>query len=148
MSTKIRQQFRPIPKVEDIHTPYEMDSAFMYKNVIITYSNDPTRMRKYLEAGWEIVETTNPNIDDRDFTPNSKKEKLRPQMLVETTKDGHEQVLMRILKSKWEQNQIDKKNKRENERAIESQRRGDRIVRRGNEIITKSMELTENFTEH
>lgn len=138
---KLRTKFRPIPHVEDIHQAKNRDEAFMYKNVITTYKTDPNRVLRYLEAGWEVVETTEPNKDDRLFTPNSKEEKLRPQMCVETTSDGHDQILMRILKSVWEKNQTDKKEQRDQLIFREAQRRGDKIVKRGNEVITTGSEL-------
>jgi hypothetical protein len=142
-----RVTFRPIPYVQDIHQTQDRDPGYTYKNVIITYKSDPTRVQRYLNAGWEIVETIKSNKDDRSHTPNSKEDKLRPQMLVETTSDGHEQILMKILTSKWEQNQTDKKQGREQARLREAQRRGDRILRRGNEIITTGSELSEGFKE-
>ena len=139
----LRTQFRPVIQIEDIHQAQNREAGYTYKNIIMTYQRDPSRVQRYLQAGWEIVEDTSPNKDDRSFTPNSKKETLRPQMRVETTTDGHEQILMRILTSKWEQNQIDKKNGRELARAKEAQRRGDRVVRRGNEVITTGIEVNE-----
>lgn len=138
---KVRQQFRPVITVQDIHQTSDQDSAFMYKNVIMTFKHDPDRVQRYLKAGWEIVETTEPNKDDRSFTPATKEKKLRPQMLVETTTDGHDQILMKILKTTWEQNQMDKKGDRELARLREAQRRGDKIEKRGNEVITTGSEL-------
>lgn len=141
--TKTRVQFRPIPYVKDIHQAQDRDPAYTYKNVIITYKADPNRVQRYLERGWEIVESTSPNKDDRSFTPNSKEEKLRPQMCVETTTDGHEQILMRILTSKWEQNKLEDKQLRDQIRMQDAKRRGDKIAKRGNEIITTGAELNE-----
>lgn len=140
---KFRQEFRPIPKIQDIQQVQNRDPAFRYKNVIMTYKHDPNRVQRYLQKGWEIVETTDPNKDDRSFTPNSKAEKLRPQMLVEFTKDGHEQITMRILKTLDEKNRLDEKHAREQQKLAEAKRRGDRVLRRGNEIITTGAELNE-----
>lgn len=145
--TTQRVQFRPVPYVQEIHQVQDRDPAFTYKNVIISYKTDPQRVTKYLQQGWEIVEATAPNKDDRSFTPNSKEAKLRPQMCVETTTDGHEQILMRILKTTWDKNQLDKKSNREQLRLQEAKRRGEKIVRRGNEVITKGTELSDKFTE-
>lgn len=139
--TTTRVQFRPIPYVQEIHQAQDRDPAFQYKNVIISYKTDPQRVQRYLAEGWEIVQSTTPNKDDRSFTPNSKEEKLRPQMCVETTTDGHEQILMKILKSTWESNQLNKKGKREQQLMADAKRRGDKITRRGNEIITSGTEL-------
>lgn len=146
-SNKIRVQFRPVPYVQEIHQVQDRDPAFEYKHVILTYKSDPNRVQRYLSQGWEIVETTEPTRDDRSFTPNSKKETLRPQMRVETTTDGHEQILMRILKSKWEQNQLSKKSTRDQARLQDAQRRGDKIIKRGNEVITTGAELSDKFIE-
>ena len=145
MSSKARVQFRPVPYVQEIHQAQDRDPAYTYKNVIITYKSDPTRVQRYLSRGWEIVESTAPTKDDRKFAPNSKEEKLRPQMLVETTSDGHEQILMRILTTKWEENQSADKKLREDERLQEAKRRGDRVLRRGNEVITHGTQITENY---
>ncbi len=141
--SKERVKFRPVPYIQEIHQTQDREPGFLYKNVIITYRNDPNRVQRYLKEGWEIVETVSPNKDDRLLTPNSKEDKLRPQMCVETTSDGHEQILMRILESKWEQNQVDKKSQRELNLLREAQRRGDRIVKRGNAITTTGTELNE-----
>jgi len=143
--SKLRQEFRPIPKVQDIQQAQNRDPAFMYKNVIITYKHDPNRIQRYLNKGWEIVEATEATKDDRSFTPNSKADKLRPQMLVETTTDGHEQILMRILKTTYDKNQLDKKHAREQLRIQEAKRRGDKITKRGSEIITQGAELTDGL---
>lgn len=145
--SKLRVQFRPVPYVQEIHQVQDRDPAFTYRNVIITYKSDPNRVQRYLQQGWEIVETTEPTRDDRSFTPNSKKETLRPQMRVETTTDGHEQILMRKLKTDWEKGQLDKKQKREDARLQEAKRRGDKIIKRGNEVITTGSELSEGFKE-
>lgn len=139
--TTIRSQFRPVIQIQDIHQAQDREEGFTYKNVIMTYKNEPDRVQRYLRAGWEIVETTVSSKDDRSFTPNSKEEKLRPQMRVETTTDGHDQILMRILTSKWEQNQLDKKTGREQALLREAQRRGDKVINRGNEVITTGAEL-------
>lgn len=144
---KLRAQFRPTLFTQNIHQVENYDPAYLYKNVIFTYRHDPSRVDRYLDAGWEIVETTTPTRDDRSFTPNSKEEKLRPQPCITKTTDKHEQVLMRCLKSRWDQNQIDKKKEREMLRLREAQRRGDKITKRGNEVITSGAELTEQFKE-
>jgi hypothetical protein len=144
MSQKdLREKFRPSLFTQNIHQVENYDPNYMYKNVIFTYKADPGRVDRYFNEGWEIVETTSPTIDDRSFTPNSKETKLRPQPCVTKTTDKHEQVLMRILKSEWEKNQLDKKNQREMLRLREAQRRGDKIVKRGNEVITTGSELNE-----
>lgn len=143
-TNKLREQFRPTLFTQNIHQVENFDPAYNYKNVIFTYRSDPGRVDRYLDMGWEIVETTENLKDDRSFTPNSKEDKkLRPQPCVTKTTDKHEQVLMRILKSKWEQNQIDKKKTNEALRLREAKRRGDRIEKRGNEIITHGSELSE-----
>lgn len=143
MSTKesLREQFRPTLFIQNIHQVENYDPAYDYKNVIFTYKHDPGRVARYLDAGWEIVETTAPTRDDRAFTPNSKESKLRPQPCVTKTTDKHEQVLLRILKTTRAQNETDKKESREQLRLREAQRRGDKIVKRGNEVITKGTEL-------
>lgn len=142
-----RVKFRPVPYVQEIHQAQDRDPAYTYRNVIITYKHDPTRVQQFLDAGWEIVETVNPNKDDRSFGGNSKEDKLRPQMLVETTSDGHEQILMRILTSRWDQNQLDSKHKREQARVRDAQRRGEKITKRGNEVITTGSELSDKYVE-
>lgn len=143
----LRDRFRPTLTVNDIHQIEEYDPAYDYKNVIFTYRHDPRNVEKHLERGWEIVMTTQPTVDDRSFTPNSKEEKLRPQECITKTKDKHEQVLMRILKTKRKQNAVDDYKQRENLLMQEAKRRGDKIVRRGNEVITKGSELNEGFVD-
>lgn len=141
--TTLRESFRPVIKIEDIHQEQQREEGFMYKEVIMTYKNEPGRIQRYLRSGWEIVETTRKSKDDRAFTPNSKEEKLRPQMRVTTTTDGHDQILMRIQTKVWEQNQLDKKEHREQLIFQEAKRRGDKITKRGKEVITTGAELNE-----
>lgn len=142
---KLREQFRPTLFTQNIHQVDNYDEAYDYKNVIFTYKHDPGRVARYLDAGWEIVETTSPTRDDRSFTPNSKEEKLRPQACVTKTTDKHEQVLLRILRTQRDQNEKDKKTTRELLSLREAQRRGDKIVKRGNEVITKGSELNDGL---
>ncbi len=137
----LRDQFRPTLFTQNIHQVENYDPAYDYKNVIFTYRHDPGRVDRYLQGGWEIVETTEPTIDDRSFTPNSKEEKLRPQPCITKTSDKHEQVLMRCLRTRHEQNQMDRKLEGDRLRMREAQRRGDKIVKRGNEVITTGAEL-------
>lgn len=142
---KLREQFRPTLFTQNIHQVDNYDPAYDYKNVIFTYKHDPGRVARYLDAGWEIVETTAPTRDDRAFTPNSKEEKLRPQPCITKTTDKQEQVLLRILKTLRAQNELDKKHTREQLRLKDAQRRGDKIIRRGNEVITKGAELNDGL---
>lgn len=146
MVEKARVQFRPVPYIEEIHQAQDRDPAYRYKNVIITYRSDPNRVQRYLKRGWEIVQTTKPNIDDRSNSAASKSEKLRPQMLVETTNDGHEQILMRILWSLDEKNQLGDKEHREKQKYMDAKKRGEKITKRGSEIITEGSEVNENMS--
>jgi hypothetical protein len=139
----MRDQFRPSLFVQNIHQVENYDPAYEYKNVIFTYKHDPGRVSRYLEAGWEIVETTENLRDDRSFSPKSKEDKIRPQPCVTKTTDKHEQVLMRILRTKRAENELEKRNMREQLSLREAKKRGDKIEKRGNEVITKGAELTE-----
>lgn len=140
----MRESFRPNLFVKNINQVADQDPAYRYKNVVFTYKHDPNKVSRYIEAGWEIVETTEQLIDDRDFTPKDKKEKLRSQPCITKTKDKHEQVLMRILKTLDEENQLKKKAKRDALRAQQSQQRGETVSRRGNEVITHGSEININ----
>lgn len=143
---KFRSQFRPELDVTDILQWIDRDPAYEYKNVIMDYKGEGAkRVERYLDAGWEIVETTETLKDDRSFTPNSKEGKLRPQYCISTTSDDHKQILMRILKTTRAENELKKKADRENLRLREAQKRGESIIKRGNEIITKGTELNENI---
>jgi hypothetical protein len=140
----MRESFRPNLFVKNINQVVDRDPAFEYKNVIFTYKHDPNRVSRYLEAGWEVVETTEPLADDRDFSPKDTKEKLRPQPCVTKTRDKHEQVLMRVLKSVRAENQMKGKKEREALSARQSQQRGETVTRKGDEIFTKGSELNIN----
>ena len=142
---KERVTFRPVITIQEIHQATKKDSAFRYKNVIINYSHDPYKVERYLKRGWEIVESKDPNIDDRAFTPNSKEKTIRPQMRVERTKDGYEQILMRILWATDTKNKLKDKETREQLHLQEAKRRGDKIQKSGNNTITTSSEI--KFTE-
>lgn len=140
----MKETFRPNLFVKNIHQVIDRDPAYEYKNVIFTYKHDPTRVNRYLEQGWEIVETTQPLEDDRDFSPTDKKEKLRPQPCITKTRDKHEQVLMRILSTKRAENQLKAKKQRDELSARQSRARGETVTRNGNEVITRGSELNIN----
>lgn len=137
----MRESFRPNLFVKDIHQVIDRDPAYEYKNVIFTYKHDPGRVSRYIEAGWEVVETTEKLADDRDFSPKDTKEKIRPQPCITKTRDKHEQVLMRILKTKRSENELKKRAVREALRARQSARDGEKVTRKGNEIFTQGSEI-------
>lgn len=141
MTKEFRKQFRQPLYVQNIHQLTEYDSAYDYKNVIFTYRNKPGRIDKYLDLGWEIVESTDHLKDDRSFTPNSKKEKLRPQEIITTTTDGHKQVLMRIPKKLREENRTKLMEADHAARVAEAERRGDKVKKVGNQVKTVGKEL-------
>ena len=139
----MRDKFRPTLFTQNINQVDNYDPAYDYKNVIFTYKHDPGRVSRYLDKGWEVVETTEPSVDDRSFTPNSKEKKLRPQPCITKTTDKHEQVLMRVLKTMRAENQLDAKKGREAMLQRESDRKGEKTVKRGNEVITTGVELSD-----
>lgn len=145
MSTKdnFRKQFRPELDVNDILQWVDQDPAYHYKNVIMDYKIEgPKRIERYIDAGWEPVETTETLKDDRAFTANSKESKLRPQFCISTTSDGHKQILMRILKTQHEENQLKKKQARDNLSLQNSRKNGETVTKKGNEIITRGSEVS------
>jgi len=139
---KFRKQFRPELDVYDILQWVDQDPAYTYKNVIMDYAEGPKRIERYIDAGWEPIETTEALKDDRAFTANSKESKLRPSFCISTTKDDHKQILMRILKTTHAENQLKKKQAREDLSARNSQRNGETVTRKGNEIITRGSEIS------
>lgn len=140
----MKESFRPNLFVKSINQVVDQDPAYEYKNVIFTYKHDPKRISRYLEAGWEIVETTEQLADDRDFSPKESKEKIRPQPCITKTRDKHEQVLMRVLKTTHAANQLKKKEARDMLRAQQSRKDGEVVTRKGNEIFTRGSELQIN----
>ena len=140
----MKESFRPNLFVKQIHQVVERDPAYEYKNVIFTYKHDPSRVQRYMEAGWEVVETTEPLADDRDFSIKDTKEKLRPQPCITKTRDKHEQVLMRVLKTKRAENQLLSKKERDELSARQSRARGETVTRKGNEIFTRGSEIDIN----
>ena len=143
---KYREQFRPKNYVENINQVENYDPKFEYKNVITTYRHDPGRVLRYMDAGWEVVETTDNLVDDRSNSPKEKK-KIRPQASISTTKDGHEQVLMRILKTKRAENELAKKNKRKLAQTQQAQRRGEQITEEGDNVKIVAPEVNETNME-
>lgn len=139
----LRKNIRPALYVNNIHQVEDRDLAYDYKNVIFTYDHDPSRVDRYEQSGWEVVMTTKSLLDDRSFSPKEKKEKIRPQECVSKTKDGHQQVLMRVLKTRRAENDLDKKLTREQLMLKESERRGDTVTKKGNNVITRGVELSE-----
>lgn len=138
------KKFRPALFVQSIHQMENRDPDYEYKFVIHTYRHDVNRVKRYMDAGWEIVDSTEVATDDRSHTPNSKEEKLRPQPVTVTTKDGHQQVLMRCLRTKRAENEAAKKARfdADHERVLKQQ--GGKVTKRGNEIITHAAEINEN----
>ncbi len=141
----IRESFRPNLFVKSIHQVENRDPAFEYKNVIYTYKHDPNRVSRYLDAGWEVVESTEQLEDDRDFSPKDTKEKLRPQPVRSKTRCKNEQVLMRILKTRRAENQLNDKKARDELSARQSRQRGETVThKKGNEIHTQGSTLNIN----
>ncbi len=140
----MKESFRANLFVKSIHQVLDRDPAFEYKNVIFTYKHDPNRVSRYLDAGWEVVETTEKLVDDRDFSPKDTKEKLRPQPIITKTKDKHEQVLLRILGTQRAENQLKAKAERDDLHLRQSKQRGETITRRGDEIFTTGSEIRIN----
>lgn len=140
----MKESFRPNLFVRNINQVVDKDPAYEYKNVIFTYKHDPSRVSRYMEAGWEVVETTEQLEDNRDFAPKDTKEKIRPQPCITKTRDKHEQVLMRILKTQRAENHLKSKKEREALSARQSQARGETVTRKGNEIFTQGSELNIN----
>lgn len=140
----MKEKFRPNLFVKNIHQVVDRDPAYDYKNVIFTYKHDPQRVSRYLEAGWEVVETTEPLADDRDFSIKDTKEKLRPQPCISKTRDKHEQVLMRVLKTTRAESQLKQKREREELRLRQSRQSGETVTRNGNEVFTKGSDLRIN----
>lgn len=140
----MKESFRPNLFVRNINQVVDKDPAYEYKNVIFTYKHDPGRISRYMDLGWEVVETTERLEDDRDFSPKDSKEKIRPQPCITKTRDKHEQVLMKILKTSRVENNKKAKQERESLSARQSQLRGETVTRRGNEIFTQGSELNIN----
>lgn len=138
---KFRKQFRPELDVNDILQWIDQDPDYEYKNVIMDYKTEGARrIERYMDAGWEPVESTETLKDDRSFTANSKEKKLRPQFCISTTSDGHKQLLMRIHKETRAQNEIKKKEMRDALHARQSKQRGESIVREGNKVTIRGAE--------
>jgi hypothetical protein len=141
---KFRKQFRPELDVNDILQWVDRDEAYEYKNVIMDYKTEGAkRIERYMDAGWEPMETMENLKDDRSFTANSKEGKLRPSYCISTTSDGHKQILMRILKTRRAENELQKKDVRDALRTQESKRRGESVSRKGNEEITRGSEVND-----
>ena len=152
MSTKIkkvevREPFRPKVNVQNINTISNYDPTYEYKNVIWTYTNDPTRVQRYEEAGWEVVYSTEKLIDDRLFVPNDKEDSLRPKAVTSKTKCGHQQVLMRCVNTRRAENEKSKKLERQKRSDAQVFRRGGSVERKGNQVITRDSEINENSLE-
>ncbi len=140
----MKESFRPNLFVKNINQVIDRDPAYEYKNVIFTYKHDPSRVSRYIDLGWEVVETTERLEDDRDFSPKDTKEKLRPQPCITKTRDKHEQVLMRVLKTTRAENTLKSKKERDMMSQRQSQLRGETVTRKGNEIFTQGSELNIN----
>lgn len=140
----MKESFRPNLFVRNINQVVDKDPAYEYKNVIFTYKHDPSRVARYIDLGWEVVETTERLEDDRDFSPKDTKEKIRPQPCITKTRDKHEQVLMKILKTTRAENNLKSKKERESLSVRQSQLRGETVTRKGNEIFTQGSELNIN----
>jgi len=143
-SNKYRAQFRPNLFIQNIHELESYDPNYEYKNVINTYKHDPGRIIRYLDKGWELVESTEKLVDDRAFTPNSKEDSLRSQLVKSKTKCGHEQFLLRCHKDRRAQNEKAKKEQRDELFEQATRKRGGKIERRGNEVRISEMEINEN----
>lgn len=145
MTTKKKTLFRPAIDISNIHQVAEedRDPNYFYKYVSLDYRHDKNRVKRYLNMGWEIVETTKQTLDDRSFTPNTKEEKLRPQPDVITTRDGVRMMLLRITHEQKAQNEADKAAHQDLLHKKQLAARGGRQVQKGNDIRTIEAEVNE-----
>lgn len=142
---KFRKQFRPELGVDDILQWVDQEPGYQYKNVRIDMKGEgPRRIERYVDAGWEPVETTDALKDDRSFTPNSKDKKLRPNYCMSTTTDGCKQILMRIPVEQYEKNQQKKAaeraalhNRQLKDRGDKSQKTAEGETILGSELLIK-----------
>lgn len=135
---KFRKQFRPELGVDDILQWMDQEPGYQYKNVRLDMKGEgPRRIERYIDMGWEPVESTESLKDDRSFAPNSKDKKLRPSFCISTTTDGHKQMLMRIPIKQYEKNQIEKKNQRTALHNQQMQKRGDK-----QEVTSEGVKIT------
>lgn len=121
-----RNNFRPKGTVDHIAKflgSTDVDNElYMYKPVIYDYKGAvlSQNLQRHEDVGFEYVISKQPMQDDRPFAPShDAKEELREGPVYRTTSDGYHEVLMKILKSKW-QDYIKEKGKQETKRYLDS----------------------------
>lgn len=113
MATKLykeegaREPFRPRFNLDAVARIKRDDVNFNYKLVIYNYKHRPDAVAEHEAMGYEVVYSTDHIEDDRKFASGTtaEGESLRPRAVLKTTKDGYEQVLMRISKERQKENQ-------------------------------------------
>lgn len=110
-----REYFREQFCIDAIAKVEKDDVNYSYKGVISNYPKDPLSVERHLDTGYEFVYSDDKLKDDRKYTPDndSESKKLRPSFVTKTSKDGYEFVLMRILKTKEQENQRNEEKKRQ-----------------------------------
>jgi hypothetical protein len=128
--------WRPTLNIDTFAIALEkQDPAYKYYGFIYSYKNDPNRISKQEDKGWEVVYSTQGFLDDRKFSPdNSNEEKLRPTPVLKTTSDGHKMVLMRIPLEKFNENT--QKDHEAYEKRLKDSRNADGIKQRRTTIQT------------
>jgi hypothetical protein len=104
---KLRENFRPKLRVNEIAQITKSDSNHIYKCVRYDERFDPNadRVDKYCDRGWEIVTSTQQLADDRKNAPGADKEDaLRQKPVTKPGRDGALFVLMRISQEQFKAN--------------------------------------------
>ena len=135
---ELRESFRKKYTVDSVARVTKDDKNYSYKAVIYNYEHNPKNFEEHEALGYEVVFSDDTLEDDRAFSPdNSGEKKLRKSPVEKRTKDGYQQVLMRISKQREQENFKADAQKRKEQYMNSSKRK---ITKQGNGSIT----ITEN----
>lgn len=104
------RKYQPNLKIDHISTfpDSEKDPNYVYMPVITNYKGaGANNFKEYEAGGWEVVYSTHGTRDDRAFTPETMVGNTSvPGPVLRVTREGYEEVYMRITKERYQENQM------------------------------------------
>ena len=111
-----REKFRRTVKIKESGRFENRDPNYTYYWVDVNQRKGMGAIEEAMDRGYEVVYSKDKPTDDRAIgaAQDGKDEDLRESPVMRTTSiSGHTQILMRALKSRVEQNELDDKKKRD-----------------------------------
>lgn len=137
-----RTKFRGSVTIKDIGST-EMNPLYDYKWVDAQFQEGLKRIDRYIDKNWEVVYSKDKPKDDRknNASQDGEDKDLRTSPVTRTTRGGHTQIYMKVLKTDRAKNALEK--------AVRDKAREDasRRIKKVDNTITVSEDVNLNDIE-